>query len=84
MSEVEATGKDGSLKTPTFGTFLNDEQLTDPILLETNDEIRLGKRVCLRFEAAGTVSLGEDVTYDGFMTQEDDDDDNEKTQDIAL
>jgi len=85
LSEVESTGKDGSLKTPTFGTFLNDEQLTDPILLESNDEIRVGKRVRLRFEAAGTTSMGEELTYDGFMVEEeDDDDDSEKTQDIAL
>ena len=84
LSEVESTGKDGSLKTPTFGTFLNDEQLTDPILLESNDEIRVGKRVRLRFEAAGTTSMGEELTYDGFMVEEDDDDDSEKTQDIVL
>jgi len=85
FSEVESTGKDGSLKTPTFGTYLNDEQLTDPILLESNDEIRIGKRVRLRFEAAGTTSMEEELTYDGFMVEEeDDDDDSEKTQDIAL
>ncbi|MBT7188899.1 MAG: VWA domain-containing protein [Anaerolineae bacterium] len=84
LSEVESTGKDGSLKTPTFGTFLNDEQLSDPILLESNDEIRLGKRVRLRFEAAGITAKSEELTYDGFMVEEDGDDDSEKTQDIAL
>jgi len=81
LSEVESTGKDGSLKTPTFGTFLNDEALTDPILLESNDEIRIGKRVRLRFEAAGVTTKSEEMTYDGFMPEEDVEEDDEKTID---
>ena len=84
LSEVESTGKDGSLKTPTFGTYLNDEALTDPVLLESNDEIRIGKRVRLRFEAAGVAFKGEDITYDGFDEEDDDDNDSEKTQDGGL
>ena len=81
LSEVESTGKDGSLSTPTFGTYLNNEALTDPILLESNDEIRIGKRVRLRFEAAGVTAKSEEMTYDGFMPEEDDAEDDEKTID---
>jgi VWFA-related protein len=85
LSEVESTGKDGSLKTPTFGTYLNDEALNDPILLASNDEIRIGKRVRLRFEASNLTAQGEELTYDGFNPEEEDDDnDSEKTQDMDL
>jgi VWFA-related protein len=83
LSEVESTGKDGSLKTSTFGTYINDEALTDPILLESNDEIRIGKRVRLRFEVAGFTFKDDEITYDG-IEEEDDDYDSEKTQDGGL
>jgi VWFA-related protein len=61
-------------KAPTYGTFLNESQLgEDPVLLQTGDEIRLGKRVRLKFESAGRIAGAEGVTYDGLVTSDDDD-----------
>lgn len=52
-------------KRPTYGTFVNDKEVgSQSILLQSGDEIRLGKRVILKFEA-GTISFGDEKTYDG-------------------
>lgn len=54
-----------SSKRPTYGTFVNDREVgSQSILLQNGDEIRLGKRVVLKFEA-GKSSLGDGKTYDG-------------------
>ncbi len=79
LSEVERTTEDGRLKRPTYGTYVNDRPLEgDPVLLRSGDEIRLGKRVRLKFEAAGALALGEDATYDGLELGDDD----EKTREV--
>lgn len=56
-------------KRPAYGTFVNDREVgDDPILLQTGDEILLGKRLRLKFEA-GRASGGDEQTYDGFSDE---------------
>lgn len=68
LSEVSYVDeKTGQQKRPTYGTFVNDSEVgTQSILLQTGDEIRLGKRVKLKFEASARIRFGEEKTYDGF------------------
>jgi hypothetical protein len=74
LEEVEASDETGVSKTPTYGTFINDVQLSgDAILLQTGDEIRLGKRVRLKFEGAGNIGVTDSLTYDGIMSTDDPD-----------
>jgi hypothetical protein len=55
-----------SFKRPTYGTFVNEREVgSQSILLQNGDEIRLGKRVTLKFEA-GKSSAGDGITMDGF------------------
>ena len=55
-----------SNKRPTYGTFVNDREVgSQSILLQSGDEIRLGKRVIMKFEA-GRSSTGDEKTFDGF------------------
>lgn len=62
LEEVEDDGK-----LPTYNTFVNERDVRgDAILLQSGDEIRLGKRVRLRFEAGTRIQSGDDVTHDGF------------------
>lgn len=52
-------------KRPSYGTFVNDREVGDQtVLLQQGDEIRLGKRVILKFEA-GRSSAGDEGTMDG-------------------
>lgn len=45
------TGDESGMKSPTFGTFVNDERLSGlPMPLKTGDEIRLGNSVKMRLE----------------------------------
>jgi len=82
LGQVESTDKDGNPKWPKYGTFINELEMgADPYLLKTGDEIRLGKRVRLKFEAGQIASEGEEITYDGLETIVDDDIDPEKTRD---
>jgi VWFA-related protein len=54
-------------KPPTYGTFVNDSKVgSQAILLETGDEIRLGNRAILKFEA-GKILSGNDTTHDDFL-----------------
>lgn len=54
-------------KRPTFGTFVNDVEVAgEAVLLQNGNEIRLGKRVRLKFEAGSRIQSGDDATYDGF------------------
>jgi VWFA-related protein len=74
LSEIFAT-EDGSPKRPAFGTFVNDRQIEDQVLLQSGDEIRLGKRVRLRFEGKDQTMDDDGNTRDMFMV------DDEKTRD---
>jgi VWFA-related protein len=74
VSEIQSVDSSGISKPPTYGTFLNESELgVDPVLLQSGDEIRLGKRVRLKFESAGRIKDTDSVTYDGLISQEDDD-----------
>lgn len=70
LSEVEETDeKTGRPKRPTFGTFVNESDLNgQDVLLQNGDEIRLGKRVKLKFEASARIRAGDEKTYDGFTS----------------
>jgi len=70
LSEVEETDeKTGRPKRPTYGTFVNESDLNgQEILLQNGDEIRLGKRVKLKFEASARIRAGDEKTYDGFTS----------------
>jgi hypothetical protein len=60
LSEVISTD-DGSPKRPAYGTFVNEQQVETPVMLRNGDEIRLGKRVRLRFESV-EPHVDEDAT----------------------
>jgi VWFA-related protein len=67
ISEVESTDKSGNPKRPTYGTFINENPIsTTSVLLKSGDEIRLGKRVRLRFEAGQKLMSGSSETMDSF------------------
>ena len=70
LSEVEEMDeKIGKPKRPTYGTFVNDNEVGgQEILLQNGDEIRLGKRVKLKFEASARIRAGDEKTYDGFTS----------------
>jgi VWFA-related protein len=70
LSEVEEMDeKIGKPKRPTFGTFVNDREVDgQEILLQNGDEVRLGKRVKLKFEASARIRAGDEKTYDGFTS----------------
>ncbi len=75
LSEVVGKSSGSSvLKYPSYGTFINDSPLEhgDRVPLESGDEIRLGTRLKLSFEAPAHGSKAEsgDVTIDGFETGE--------------
>jgi hypothetical protein len=65
LSEVMAI-EDGTPKRPAYGTFVNGTQIEDPVLLHHGDEIRLGKRVRLRFESLQHTSTDGERTLDQF------------------
>ncbi len=66
LSEVMAI-EDGSPKRPAYGTFVNGNQIEEPVLLHDGDEIRLGKRVRLRFNSPQHRSTNDDErTMDQF------------------
>ena len=52
LSELISDSGDGTAKSPTFGTFVNDQKVIQPVALRNGDLIRLGKRVVLKFESA--------------------------------
>jgi len=51
LSEMVSQGADGKMKPPTFGTFVNENQVSQATPLRNGDLIRLGKRVVLKYEA---------------------------------
>ncbi len=67
LSEV-MTMEEGSPKRPAYGTFVNGVQIEDPVLLHDGDEIRLGKRVRLRFESMQHSSADGERTLDQFSS----------------
>ena len=71
VSESLSESSGGKVKRPTFGTFVNDKQVEDPVPLRNGDEIRLGKRVRMRFEAVESEKKDEDRTIDQGPSNED-------------
>ena len=68
---------DGSPKTPTFGTYVNDNKVLQPVVLRNGDLIKLGKRVVLKFESNNQSEEDDDArTMDEFGV-----DDTDKTID---
>lgn len=78
LREIESMDSSGKSKSPKYGTSINDTPLgSEPVLLKTGDEILLGKRVRLRFEAFEKSNKSEGLTYDDLTAS----DDIDKTQD---
>lgn len=71
LSEVLPETGGGKVKRPTFGTFVNNKQVEDPVPLRNGDEIRLGKRVRMQFEAVEFEKKDEDRTIDQGPSSED-------------
>jgi len=70
LSEMVSTEGDGSVKKPTFGTYINDIPLTYPTILHNGDVIKLGKRVLLRFASADS-EMADDAKTQDLSIQED-------------
>jgi len=64
LSEVLSTDESGAGKRPAYGTFVNGRQVEEITLLNDGDEIRLGKRVRIRFESAARAGGDEGRTID--------------------
>ena len=77
LSELVSPTGDGSTKAPTFGTYVNEIKVTQPVTLRSSDLIRLGKRVVLKFESGSQSEEEDDArTMDEFNV-----DDGDKTVD---
>ena len=76
LSEMVSSSGDGSVKSPTFGTYINDIKLTHPTALQNGDQIKLGKRVIMRFESSLPGMEDHDHTMDQYT-----DNDSDKTMD---
>ncbi len=77
LSEVITMDEHGRPKAPTYGTFVNGEPLKETRLLRDGDEIQLGKRLRLRFEAVHPLPGEDDKTLDQWSG-------DEKTMDSKL
>ncbi len=71
LSEVLAMDESGRPHRPTYGTFVNSQPVKEPVMLRDGDEIRLGKRLRLRFEAVRPAPGGEERTLDQISTEDD-------------
>ena len=72
LRQVETPDASGTARPPKYGTFLNQGPMdSDPALLKTGDEIQLGKRVRLKFEAYTRDQDGEMPTYDDLSEADD-------------
>jgi pSer/pThr/pTyr-binding forkhead associated (FHA) protein len=73
LSEVDDMDeKTGAPKRPTYGTFINENEVgTKSVLLQTGAEMRLGKRVRLKYEAGTRVHIGNEKTLDDFASSGD-------------
>jgi len=67
--EVTSLAQDGTMKRPTYGTFVNEKPVgLEPTALVAGDVIRLGKRLQLKFEPVFKVQEVGEMTMDGFGT----------------
>lgn len=64
LNEVLTPDDEGKLRPPTFGTFVNGNQVTGPTPITNGDEIALGKNVTLRLVYISPRSLQNDETMD--------------------
>ena len=71
LSEVMGLDDYGRPKPPTYGTFVNGTQIREVHALHDGDEIQLGKRVRLRFEALLPTSGAEERTLDQLSPDDD-------------
>ncbi len=71
LSEVLAMDESGRARRPTYGTFVDGEPVQEPVVLRDGCEIRLGKRLRLRFEAVRPVAGGEERTHDRLTSGDD-------------
>lgn len=81
LRQLQSSDAAGEVRLPKYGTFINQRPVgLDPVLLKTGDEILLGKRVRLKFEAGEALSTLEASTFDDMSTY---DDDIDKTQTVS-
>lgn len=74
LRALETPDAAGVPQTPKYGTFLNQIPLgSDPVLLNSGDEIQLGKRVRLKFEAYARAGADDEMTYDDMTAETDPD-----------
>jgi VWFA-related protein len=67
LTELVSQQSDGSIKRPTYGTYVNEVKVGNvPVELKTGDIIRLGNRLKFRFEKFGGGDLSAEATIDGF------------------
>jgi len=71
LSEAVSVDEHGRPRRPTYGTFVNGHQIEASVLLRDGDEIQLGKRLRLRFEAVQPMDSEEDRTIDQGFTDDD-------------
>lgn len=72
LREVETMDSSGAYAPPKYGTFVNDTPLgSNPVELKNGDEIRLGKRLRLRFETYAEADEEDAKTFDEFTLDED-------------
>jgi VWFA-related protein len=69
---VAADDHTGQPKRPAYGTFVNGLQVQEPVLLRDGDEIMLGKRLRIHFEAVYIAPAGDDRTLDQVDANTDD------------
>lgn len=74
LREVETMDSSGAYARPKYGTFVNDIPLgSHPLELKNGDEIRLGKRLRLRFETRYRPGEEDAKTFDEWTLDEDPD-----------
>lgn len=78
LSEVLGADESGQPKRPVYGTFVNGMQVQEPVRLRNGDEIQLGKRLRLRFEAVHPAEGDEGHTIDQLTPG-----DTDKTMDLG-
>lgn len=78
LSEVMGVDDYGRPKPPTYGTFVNGKQIQGSYALHDGDEIQLGRRVRIRFEAIAPTIGTEERTLDQLSS------DDAKTTDFGL
>lgn len=79
VAEVISMDASGKAKPPTYGTTLNGKKLDGETNLKSGDEIGLGSRAKLRFEAVVQTDSLSDATLDDFRV---DDPPSDETQEV--